>query len=485
MKKRIISSLLLASMLTSLVACGGNDTDKDSENKNKGEEKPAGIEAADYNLPFNIYAPDFGMYQRYFFADDPGTDAMTAAIYEREVNVEDHLGVDIGYTITSDIFGVRTKIQELVMTGDDTYQLFLTHCIAGLSAMITEDLLYDFNNFEDINLEAEYWNQQAQDALEVNGHLYYGVSDYMLSDPNCVLFNKSMIEELDLEDPYQLVRDGEWTVDKMAELMSAATKDDGDGRWTSKDTYGLTTADDWFCNSFIFSSEVDLVTKNTDGEFVFAFDTERTYTMVEKLEALLAGNDTWVYNYGGATSAEENLANDEYVDISKGRSLFNVYNIAYLYVLRDVDVDFGVLPYPKLDASQDGYYTNDWSGLMCVPKTVQNTDMVGKVIELLSYYSGDTVRYAYYDIMLGEKLTRDPASKEMLDIIFDGVSYNAGVNYFGFDSNMKKFFYLGGSVIWGGGGANRLASHIASYKPGCEAAIDQFNADVAAIDDVE
>ena len=485
MKKRIISALLLVAMLTSLVACGGDgDKDKTDGDKNKGEEAPAGIEAADYNLDFNIYAPDFGMYQRYFFADDPGTDAMTAAIYEREVNVEDHLCVDICYTITGDIFGVRTKIQELVMTGDDTYHLFLTHCIAGLSAMITENLLYDFRNFEDINLEAEYWNQQAQEALDVNGHLYYGVSDYMLSDPNCVLFNKDMIEELNLEDQYQLVRDGEWTVDKMAELMSAATKDNGDGRWTSQDTYGLTTADDWFCNSFIFSSEVDLVNKNADGEFEFAFDNERTYTMVEKLSALLDGNDTWVYPYGGGNSAEENLANDEYVDISKGRSLFNVYNIAYLYVLRDVDVDFGVLPYPKLDATQDGYYTNDWSGLMCVPKTVQNTDMVGKVIELLSYYSGDTVRYAYYDIMLGEKLTRDPDSKEMLDIIFDGVSYNAGVNYFGFDSNMKKFFYLGASVIWGGG-SYRLGSHIASYKPGCEAAIEQFNADVAAIDDVE
>ena len=91
------------------------------------------------------------------------------------------------------------------MTGDDTYQLFLTHCITGLSAMITENLLYDFNNFEYTNLEAEWWNQQAFEALEVNGHNFYAVSDYMLSDPNCVLFNKDMIEELNLENPYDLV----------------------------------------------------------------------------------------------------------------------------------------------------------------------------------------------------------------------------------------------------------------------------------------
>ena len=55
MKKRIISALLLASMLMSLVACGGDsDKDKTDNDKQTGEETPAGIEAADYDLPFNI-----------------------------------------------------------------------------------------------------------------------------------------------------------------------------------------------------------------------------------------------------------------------------------------------------------------------------------------------------------------------------------------------------------------------------------------------
>ena len=483
MKNRILSALLAAAMLTSLVACGDENNNGDKGNENKGDETPAGIAAADYKLPFNIYAPDFGMYQRYFFADDAGTDAMTKALYERELAVEDHLGVEIGYSMTGTINDVRTKMQELVMTGDDTYHLFLTHCIAGLSAMITEKLLYDFNNFEYINMNAEWWNQQAFEALEVGGHRFYAVSDYMLSDPNCILFNKEMVDELDLEDPYQLVRDGEWTIDKMMELMSKATNDDGNGRWNHLDTYGLTTADDWFCSSFIFSSQVDLVTRNDAGEFEFAFDSERAYQMVEKLGQLLSGSDTYVYGYGGTNSIEENFTNDEYLDIAKGRSLFNISNIAFLYVLRDVELEFGVLPYPKLDETQDGYYTNDWSGVMCVPKTVKNTDMVGKVIELLSYYSDD-VKYAYYDLMLGEKLTRDPESKEMLDTIFDGVSYNAGVNYFGF-SGMNPLFFTPNSLIMKGPGAGSFASYLGTNQPVAEAAIAQFNDDVAALDNAE
>ncbi len=483
MKKRILSTLLLLSMLASLAACGGDgdkDKDKDKDKSNNTDAEYAGIAAADYNLPFTIYAPEWGLYEHYFFADDAGTDAMTKALYERELAVEEHLGVDIGYTLEGRIADVRTKVQECVMTGDDTYQLLLTHCCEGISPMVTENLLYDFKNFEYVDLGAEWWNQQAQEALEVNGKLFYGVSDYMLADPNCILFNKSMIEELKLEDPYKLVRDGEWTIDKMMELMRNATIDNGDNRWDHSDTYGLTTPNDWYCNSFIFSSEVDLISRNSEGEFEFAFDNERTYAMAEKVGQLLNGADTWIYKYYIA-SYEECIANDEYVDISKGRSLFNVSNVGMLYVFRDIDLDFGVLPFPKLEASQSGYYTNDWSGMMCVPKTVKNEDMVGKVIELLSYFSTDSVRPAYYEIMLGEKLTRDPESKEMLDIIFDGVSFDSGLNYFGFSGMKTTAFYISNQIMKGSTGSSRLASFLAQNQPAAEAELEQFNEDVKNI----
>ena len=477
MKKRILSMVLLASMLTSLAACGGDgdDTVDTSGDTEKEETNPAGIEAANYELPFNIYAPDWGMYQSYFFADDPGTDAMTKAIYEREVAVEEHLGVDIGYTIQGTVIDVRPKVQELVMTGDDTYQLFLTHCIHTTSAMITEDLLYDFNDFEYVDMTNEWWNQQANEALAVAGHNYFAVSDYMLSDPNCILFNKSILDEFNLEDPYQLVRDGEWTIDKMMEMMAAVTTDNGDGEWDHRDTYGFATSDNWPLNSFIFSSEAKLVTRDSDGKFEFAFDDERVYTMVDKLDQLLNNPNTYVYDAAIETTEDVHIMDSEYLDISKGHSLFNVYPIQYLRYQRDTDVDFGILPYPKLDAKQDGYYINDWSGLMCVPKTVGNAEMVGKVLELLAYYSGDTVRYAYYDIMLGEKLTRDPESKEMLDIIFDGVSFDAGVTYFGFSGGMFSLFYFPDKLLIEGSGAGGFSSFLAQNQSSAEAEINMFN----------
>ena len=478
MKKRILSLLLSGAMLTTLAACGGGDGGKTSpdDNKVQTEENPAGISAKDYKLPFNIYAPaDDSMYSRYYFAEDSGPDVMTKALYERAVAIEEHLGVDFNYTLTGVIQDVKTVMQSMVMTGEDTYQLVLTHCIMGLSAMITENLLYDFNDFEAIDMTAEWWNQQACEALEVNGYRFYTISDYMLPDVNCVLFNKDLLEEYNLEDPYELVREGTWTIDKMMEMMSVATIDNGDGRWKFDDYYGLGCPNDFFLNSFIFACDVNFVEKNGAGELKFAFDNERTYSMIEKIDQLLTSGDTWVYDYTLEPVDEESL------NVSKGRTLFNIEAIGDLYKYRDSEVQYGILPYPKLEEIQENYQTNAWSGLMAVPKTVQNTDMVGEVIELLAYYSEDTAVSAYFDMVLGEKMARDTDSKEMLGIIFDGVVFDPGVSYFGFTDGMQQLFFTPHSLIIEGAGANGFASHLAQNQPGAEAEIAAFNEAVAGI----
>ncbi len=479
MKKRIISVLLLGAMLASLTACGGDTGDgknPDGDKISNTDDTPAGIEAADYNLPYNIYAPaDDIMYSRYYFADDAGTDVMTKAIYEREITIEEHLGVDIGYTLTGKIADVKTVMQNMVMTGEDTYQLVLTHCISGLSAMITEDLLYDFNDFEAVDMTQEWWNKQGCEALEVNGHRFYTVSDYMLPDVNCVLVNKSILDEYDLENPYDLVREGTWTIDKMIEMMDNATIENGDSRWDVNDSYGLGCPNDFFLNSFIFACDVSFVEKNEAGDLEFLFDNERSYTMIDKIHELIKGGSTWVYDFMLEPTNTESL------NIAKGRTLFNIEAVGDLYKYRDSDVEYGILPYPKLEATQPAYQTNAWSGMMSVPKTVKNADMVGEVIELLAYYSGDTTIPAYFDMVLGEKMARDTDSKEMLGIIFDGVVYDSGVSYFGLTKGMNELFYTPQHLIIKGRGAIGFSSHLATYQPSAEAEIELFNEAVNAI----
>lgn len=474
MKKRIIYVFLLTVVVvSSIVACGETSTDgksKDDATKHN-DLLPAGIEQKDYDSDFVVLAPEWGLYPNYFFSDEAGTDVMTKALYDRELTIEEHLGVRIKPRWVSTIGEIPVVIRENNMSGDDLYQLALTHCISGTSAMITENLLYDMNDLTAINFEADYYNHISNENLSVNGHQYYAISDFMIPDPNAVLFNKDMLEELQLEAPYELVHHGEWTIDKMLEMMSAATLDEGDGKWDINDTYGFGAPDDWYLATFLYSSGLKLVDKNEAGEFELVFGKdERAYTMVDKLASLFNGPSTYVYNY-----MDTNV--DNLLTIDKGRTLFGLETINKLNTLRDTDVEYGILPYPMLDEDQESYYSLDWSGLMCVPKTAQNSDMVGEVIELLAYYSDEEVLPTYYDLMLGEKLSRDPESKEMLDIIFDNIVFDAGMNYFGFSSNMNKLLFTGARIasgVWPG-----LSSHLATYGPAAEFEILDFNEQIA------
>lgn len=463
-------------MLVSITACGsvsdGDDTNAATDNDATETEPvlPAGIERADYQKEFHIYtSDDMVMYQRYTFAkDEERSDAMSKALYDRELMVEEYLGVDITHELT-DVFGaIRRNVQAMVMSGENTYQLVLTHPIGGVQAMVTEDILYDFNDFTYVDLSKDWWNIEANDNLEIGGKQYFAVSDYLIPDPNCILVNLDLLEQYKLDNPYDIVREGKWTVDKMIEMMQHVTLDNGDNVWDIKDQYGLGTPNDWYLNSFIYSSGLMLMGKNSDGEFELKFGDERTYTMMEKMDELINNPSTFVYHWNNNNFDETTL------DISTGRVLFNIATVRRLYTLRDTNVNYGILPYPKLDESQDTYTNNDWSGLMCVPKTVEDPDMVGQVISLLSYYSDTTTRPAYFDVMLGEKLSRDEDSREMLDIIFDNVVYDAGFNYFGFTANMQKLFYTVAFHI-ADEKQNNFSSWFAKYQPGALAEIADFN----------
>ena len=98
---------------------------------------------------------------------------------------------------------------------------------------------------------------------------------------------------------------------------------------------------------------------------------------------------------------------------------------------REYDINFGILPYPKGDASQEEYcntlhaYGN---ALMCIPDAA-DPEMSAAVMEVLSYYGQKELLPAYYDITLVGKGIRDEESEEMLDIIFATRFFDVGTYY--------------------------------------------------------
>ncbi len=488
MKKRIFAMLLAGAMMLSLAACGGNGDDtKDTDNgdtttADTTDALPAGIEKQNYEKDFVILYPDWGLYRDVYFVEENTGEAMDVALFNRELKVEEHLGLDITFQMADNngqhgIGAIYPNVQSMAMTGDNLYQIVLTHCISNTSVMITDGLLLDLNTVNTIDFDHDWWNHVSNDNLEVAGKQFFAISDFIIPDPNAVLFNKSMIEKNDLDNPYDLVRNDEWTLDKMMEMMSVVTLDNGDGTWDLNDTYGLSTCPDWFLSSLTHSMGEQILGKNDDGGYELSLVTDRAYTVFEKIGALVTSSDTFLYPMD---KGFENFDPAVALDMSTGRCLFEFNSLRCLYLYRNSDVDYGIIPYPMLDENQDNYISLDWSGLMCAPLVAEDHDIIGEVMELYAYYSSEEVLPAYYDILLGEKLSRDPESREMLDIIFDGIVYDAGMNYFGGTKVGGKFLYL--PMYMAKGEVNSFATFLAEQEEAFVAELDAFNEAAASLE---
>ena len=387
------------------------------------------VEAQDYGgKNFNIYSINFNT--NLYFTDGENGDVMNDAVWERKRLTEEYLNVNITYENNHTIQDFATDMKLAVSAGDDAYQLALPHVMQGISTCVLENTLTDWNTIEAVDFSREYWNQSIVDELSIKGHAYYVRSNYIIPGPLVLYFNKSMIADYNLENPYTLVRDGTWTLDKLISLASNISDDvNGDGKMNMEDRYGFSSMIDYQLTGFIYSSGLS-VCESKDDTLNAVLHTEKAEKLFEKIYNLTYAPYSYHYLYG-----QDDLA----LAVTSGRVLFATGSVGSLMGYRESTVDIGVLPYPKYDEAQKDYKQYDLSSLMCMPASVADPEMAGTVTDVLSFYSMITTIPAYYDELLGSKLTRDEESVEMLDIIFNNIVYDAGMNYFGLDGSFGYY----------------------------------------------
>jgi hypothetical protein len=102
-------------------------------------------------------------------------------------------------------------------------------------------------------------------------------------------------------------------------------------------------------------------------------------------------------------------------------------------VIRGMEQEFGVVPMPKYDVAQEKYRTllHDQFTVFSILNTVKGDrlDEVGAVLEAMSSISYKTVRPAYYETTLTSKISRDPQSAIMFNIIVDNIYMDDGILY--------------------------------------------------------
>ena len=478
--KKTLALLLLAAMLLSAVSCGKtekeSETDTQADTTQTAETKPERV----HNVPeldfggadFLVAYTDWQGYQHYFFADEETGDGMNDAIWTRKVRVEEALAVNIGQDNCGEITEVSAKVRRTVSAGEDAYQLALLHCIYGVPEMLMDGgYLYDFNDLPYVETKADWWNQRMMEELSVHGHNYFGISDYMIPCPYAVFFNRDMIQQKKMDNPYSLVYDGTWTLDKMLSIAESAILDvNGDGVMDENDVWGLSANESSKYVALQYGADQFLTGRDASGNVTLVQNTEKMLSIVEMLQRYVSKSGS-IYTPKGSDYI--------YVDplFMDGRMLFLLLPISRATAFRESESPIGILPYPKYDAAQKDYVSLDWGGLMGVPKSITNADMVGAVAELLAFESAETVIPAYYDVLLAGKIARDEDTVAMLDILFDTIVYDVGMNYFGGSGQISDLFYTLGRLVVNGKSAD-YASWYAKNEPGALKAIEKFYAEV-------
>ena len=99
--------------------------------------------------------------------------------------------------------------------------------------------------------------------------------------------------------------------------------------------------------------------------------------------------------------------------------MFHDTNLDQLTSLRDMEDDFGAVPFPKLDEDQENYASRivNYSSLTYIPVTNQKLELTSAILEHMAYLSYRDLIPAFYDVILTVKTNRDYETEEMVDIV--------------------------------------------------------------------
>ncbi|MBQ8551969.1 MAG: hypothetical protein IJ428_04040 [Clostridia bacterium] len=407
--------------------------------------------------------------------DEARGDVVYKAIYDRNLAIEERLGVKIVHDRVNG-HNIAEPVRQAVMSQEHIYDVVMPK-ITDAATFAQENILVPLSEMPYMDLSKPWYDQRCIDELEIGGDNYFFFSDITIRHLDAIwlyYFNKQLIDSYGLEDPYELVESGKWTMDKMAEMIKAATIDDGDSKWTKNDKWGLVAHDYVITASYVGAGE-RIATANADGEISLTMNNDRVYNVIEKIVGL---QDYWIRyaltadNYGSAAPVGFEPS-DNYAELlnvfTSGNALFMGECMVAIEDMRQADVEFGLVPSPKLDEEQDEYYSavNQVAAVMAIPVTNPDLERTSIIIEALAAESHDTVRPAYYETAIKSKYTRDTISAEMLDLILDSVSYDLGI-YYNWGELSGKFCHL---VYNGGEG---FASMYDANVSAAEAALDEF-----------
>ena len=491
MKKTRILSAALAALLcmSALIACGddgspapaagtaaddaGQTVTEAETTEDDGEPELPDADFGGDTFNWLLRGETNAYVEKWVVVDEMDGEVVNDAIFERNRAAEEKFNCKITATFQE---GATSYAQKAVMAGDNTF-FAVFDSKNQLSSGIQQHIFIDLNKLQHCDLSAPYWDKNCVDELSIAGKTYMMASDISmmnLTAPRFLYFNKKIMEDYGLKSPYDYVHENEWTLDNFLPMVSAVSEDlNGDGKMDREDKFGMLTEDGAGNGNilyFLVGSGIRSTTNDENGIPQLSFFSEKAQTVIEKVAAVLKSKDTCIEYNTCAKGADYSQFHHLYEYcrslFAAGHFLF-VQNGCYESIqFTDMADDYGVVPNPKYDSSQENYYhrTDPYDTLLSVPITNTDFERTGLLLEWLSWKSSKTLLPAFYETTVKLKRQRDETAMEMLDIIKGSIYYD-----------IADIFGLGISeVIWNAYNKEDLASQYAKNEEKMQKKIDKL-----------
>lgn len=443
LKKSVAVFLIILMMIPLITSCG--EDNKPTETQKNVESSTVNAEpiaddidgyvtelAEEYNFNGKTFTWIGGGVESPTVEEETG-DVQSDAIYNRQREIEEKFGVKWINYVPEDVedsynCGVVDAVIEDVMAGTGAFNAGYGMENPVTQPLLSQNMLTDLSGLEVVDFERPWWPASLRDSYTIGSALFLlngPIVTFYYQDTLCVIFNKTVAEDYNVPELYSIVKNGDWTFDKMFEIAeNVPTNQNGTGayRYGEPEGVGILVANginvikfDEVGNPYVEENLTKEVSDLSDKFApVFSDDAQTAHCKF----SVSGKHESWEDKYG------YEACDDMFAD---NRILFMFIPIDEAAWLRIEEVEFGILPMPKGSTAQENYISyasRESTHEVFVPKSGADFAMTDVIIEAMAALGRKYYKPVFYDNILKSRTTYDTESKDMVDIIFETKKYD-------------------------------------------------------------
>lgn len=445
--RALLLTLALVTVLGSVIACGTEAGKTPTNTKETGSKEAMTTSDPRYDadgylkdtlpedLNFNrVFKVLCGYEQRNHVgaSDEMAGEVIGESIYSRNETVQDRLGIEIQWDIQRNFQGSdQTAFMQRLendIKGSGEYDSVISYNLLPYSLAV-KGYCKNLVEAEHIDLQSPWWPTAFLDSILYRDQLYALVSECStgtLENMLAVFFNKQMLENYNIESPYDLVDNDEWTIAKLKELIQGTYQDlNTNGKADKMDQFGLCTSTNARLTSWYVGMGVKLITRDANGDLVLTAGDAKVGQAIDTVVDLFSTEDSFLVDTG---NVESNFAM-----FMEQRAVFYVsaISLAAYNVRHNFDLNYGVVPLPKWNTEQDRYYTHIANNhpIWYIPSSARDVDCSSAFIECMASEAYRQIEPVYYDTCMKLRFAPDERLGVMYDLVRESITFDLNYVY--------------------------------------------------------